>query len=112
MGQVKRIMPAKLTTTINKICSVPDPRNSAIIRQFSGYMRWNGSSKHHQPRRAKVLMYHTFKFSKGVRSMRCLHEFDHIWMANSRFQTRQNLLERLGRYDAEPFDLDLSDCHV
>src|SRR5262249_34680785 len=68
--------------------------------------------KHHQSCRAKVLMDYTFKFSKIPRSMRCLHEFDHIWMANSAFQSRQNLLERLGRYDAEPFDFDLSDCHV
>jgi hypothetical protein len=41
----------------------------------------------------------------------CIHELDHISMTNSRFQSRQNLLKRLGRYDAEPFDLDLAECH-
>src|SRR5215469_17811874 len=66
----------------------------------------------HQPCSAKLLMDYIFKFSKGVRRMHCLPELDHIWMANSPFQSRQNLLERLGRYDAEPFDLDLSNCHV
>ncbi|MGA9152249.1 MAG: hypothetical protein WBZ36_16870, partial [Candidatus Nitrosopolaris sp.] len=49
-------MPAKLTTTINKICSVPNTTNSAIIRQFSEYMRTNGSSEHHQNNNLKAVI--------------------------------------------------------
>jgi EAL domain-containing protein (putative c-di-GMP-specific phosphodiesterase class I) len=41
-------MPAKLTTTINKISSVPNPTNCTIIQEFSEYMKENGSSEHHQ----------------------------------------------------------------
>lgn len=56
MGEVKSIMPAKLTTTINKIYSVPNPTNSAIIRQFSEYMNSNGSSEHHQNNNLKAVI--------------------------------------------------------
>jgi integrase/recombinase XerD len=49
-------MPAKLTTTINKICSVPNPTNSTIIREFSEYMKWNGSSEHHQNNNLKAVI--------------------------------------------------------
>jgi integrase/recombinase XerD len=49
-------MPAKLTTTINKICSVPNLTNSAIIREFSEYMKWNGSSEHHQNNNLKAVI--------------------------------------------------------
>jgi hypothetical protein len=49
-------VPAKLTTSINKISFVPNPTNSAIIRQFSEYMRWNGSSEHHQNNNLKAVI--------------------------------------------------------
>jgi hypothetical protein len=49
-------MPAKLTTTINKICSVPNPTNSTIIMQFSEYMKANGSSDHHQNNNLKAVI--------------------------------------------------------
>ena len=49
-------MPAKLTTTINKISSVPNPTNSVIIREFSEYMTENGSSEHHQNKNLKALI--------------------------------------------------------
>jgi integrase/recombinase XerD len=49
-------MPAKLSTTINKICSVPNPTNSTIIREFSEYMKWNGSSEHHQNNNLKAVI--------------------------------------------------------
>jgi hypothetical protein len=38
-------MPAKRTTTIDKISSVPNPTNSTIIQEFSRYMKENGSSE-------------------------------------------------------------------
>jgi integrase/recombinase XerD len=49
-------MPAKLTTTINKICTLPNPINSAIIMQFSEYMKGNGSSEHHQNNNLKAVI--------------------------------------------------------
>jgi len=49
-------MPAKLTTTINKISSVPNPTNSVIMREFSDYMTENGSSEHHQNNNLKALI--------------------------------------------------------
>ncbi|PWU82111.1 MAG: hypothetical protein DLM72_03360 [Candidatus Nitrosopolaris wilkensis] len=49
-------MPAKLTTTINKISSVPNPTNSAIIQEFSEYMKENGSSEHHQNNNLKAII--------------------------------------------------------
>jgi integrase/recombinase XerD len=49
-------MPAKLTTTISKISSVPNLTNSTIIREFSEYMKWNDSSEHHQNNNLKAVI--------------------------------------------------------
>ncbi len=49
-------MPAKLTTTINKISSVPNSTNSTIIQEFSEYMKENGSSEHHQNNNLKAII--------------------------------------------------------
>ena len=49
-------MPAKLTTIINKISSIRNPMNSVIIREFSEYMKENGSSEHHQNNNLKPLI--------------------------------------------------------
>src|SRR5215469_1253413 len=50
------IMPAKLTTTINKISSVPNSTNCITIKQFSDYMKENGSSEHHQNNNLKAVI--------------------------------------------------------
>ena len=52
-------MPAKLSTTINKISSVPNPTNSTIIQEFSEYMKGNGSSEHHQNNNLKAVIAFT-----------------------------------------------------
>ncbi|MDQ6862800.1 MAG: hypothetical protein M3044_03135 [Thermoproteota archaeon] len=49
-------MPVKLTTTVNKISFVPNATNSAIIREFSEYMKQNGSSEHHQNNNLKAVI--------------------------------------------------------
>src|ERR1700704_423771 len=49
-------MPAKLSTTINKISSVPNPTNCTILQEFSEYMKENGSSEHHQNNNLKALI--------------------------------------------------------
>ena len=48
-------MPAKLTTTINKIKSVPNPTNAAIIDQFYHYMKGSDISENHQNNCLKVV---------------------------------------------------------
>src|SRR5215469_16189930 len=49
-------MPTKLATTINKISDVPNPTSCIIIKQFSDYMKWNGSSEHHQNNNLKAVI--------------------------------------------------------
>jgi integrase/recombinase XerD len=41
-------LPAKLTTTINKIQTVPNPVNAEIISQFHHYMKGTDASENHQ----------------------------------------------------------------
>jgi hypothetical protein len=49
-------MPAKLTTTINKIQTVPKPSNAEIINQFYHYMKGNDVSENHQNNCLKVVI--------------------------------------------------------
>jgi integrase/recombinase XerD len=49
-------MPAKLTTTINKIKTVPNPTNADIIGQFYYYMKGNDVSENHQNNCLKVVI--------------------------------------------------------
>jgi integrase/recombinase XerD len=49
-------MPAKLTTTINKIQSVPNQTNSVIINEFYQYMINNDASTHHQNNNLKIII--------------------------------------------------------
>lgn len=49
-------MPAKLSTTISKISSVPNPTSCTIIHEFSEYMKENGASEHHQNNNLKALI--------------------------------------------------------
>jgi integrase/recombinase XerD len=49
-------MPAKLTTTINKIQTVPNPTNAEIIDQFHDYMKASDVSENHQNNCLKVVI--------------------------------------------------------
>jgi hypothetical protein len=49
-------MPAKLTTTINKIHTVPNPTNAEIIDQFNHYMKGSDISENHQNNCLKVVI--------------------------------------------------------
>jgi len=54
-------MPMKLTTTIGKVQTIPNPKNIEIVNDFLDYMRKNGSSEHHQNNNLKiVLAFSTF----------------------------------------------------
>ena len=41
-------MPIRLSTTIAKITSLPNPTNAALISEFHQYMKNNGASESHQ----------------------------------------------------------------
>jgi hypothetical protein len=41
-------MPVKLTTTVVKILTVPNPTNTALVREFYQYMQDNGASERNQ----------------------------------------------------------------
>jgi RNA:NAD 2'-phosphotransferase (TPT1/KptA family) len=49
-------MPAKLTTTINKVQTVPKPTNAEIIGQFYNYMKGSDVSENHQNNCLKVVI--------------------------------------------------------
>jgi hypothetical protein len=49
-------MPAKLTTTINKIHTVSNPTNAEIINQFYHYMKSSDVSVNHQNNCLKVVI--------------------------------------------------------
>jgi hypothetical protein len=49
-------MPLKLTTTVSKISTIPNPTNARIIEEFYRYMKSNGSSEHHQNNNLKVVL--------------------------------------------------------
>ena len=49
-------MVAKLSTTINKIQSLPNFSNSKIINEFLMYMKNNGSSERHQNNNLNVII--------------------------------------------------------
>jgi CRISPR/Cas system CSM-associated protein Csm2 small subunit len=49
-------MPSKLTTTINKIASLPNSTNSALINEFYQYMKSNGASERHQNNNLKAVL--------------------------------------------------------
>jgi hypothetical protein len=38
------------------ISSVPNPTNAKIIEEFYRYMKYNGSSEHHQNNNSKVIL--------------------------------------------------------
>lgn len=49
-------MPAKLTTTISKIASVPNQENAALIDEFHRYMKERSLSENHQNNNLKVVI--------------------------------------------------------
>lgn len=49
-------MPAKLTTTINKIQKVPNPVNAEIISEFYYHLKETGASENHQNNCLKIVI--------------------------------------------------------
>jgi integrase/recombinase XerD len=50
-------MPAKLSTTIGSISSIPNPTNSALVHEFYEYMKSIGTSESYQNDNLKVIIY-------------------------------------------------------
>ena len=49
-------MPVRLSTTVNKIASLPNSTNSALMNEFYQYMSNNGASKSHTNNSLKTNM--------------------------------------------------------
>jgi integrase/recombinase XerD len=49
-------MPVKLSTTINKISSISDSTNAALIKAFYEFMKNNGASEKHINNNLKVIL--------------------------------------------------------
>ncbi len=59
-------MPAKLTTAINKIQTIPNRTNAEIIGQFYHYMKGNDVSENHQNNCLKVVIAHANFLGTGT----------------------------------------------
>ena len=49
-------MPVRLSTTVNKITSLPNSTNAALISEFYQYMKGNGASESHTNNSLKTNM--------------------------------------------------------
>jgi integrase/recombinase XerD len=49
-------MPSKLSTTISKITTIPNPINSMLITEFHKYMETSGASERHQNNSLKMII--------------------------------------------------------
>jgi integrase/recombinase XerD len=49
-------MPAKLSTTISKVTTIPNTINSDLLRKFYEYMKTNGASERHQNNSLKMVI--------------------------------------------------------
>jgi hypothetical protein len=56
-GLKNSIMPAKLSTLVSKIQTVPNPRNAKIIEEFYQYMKENGASEKHMTNELQTVLY-------------------------------------------------------
>jgi integrase/recombinase XerD len=59
-------MPSKLSTTVSKIATIPNPVNSILITEFHKYMEISGASERHQNNSLKMVMAFAFFIGKDV----------------------------------------------
>ena len=59
-------MPAKLSTTIGKITTIPNPINSILVTEFHKYMQTSGASERHQNNSLKIIIAYAFSIGKDV----------------------------------------------
>ena len=53
-------MPVKLTTTVVKILTVPNPTNTALVREFYQYMQDNGASERNYNYNSTIFLVELF----------------------------------------------------
>src|SRR5919109_779530 len=59
-------MPSKLSTTISKIATVPNPTNSTLIGEFYQYIKTNGASERHQNNSLKMVIAFANSLGKDI----------------------------------------------
>ena len=59
-------MPSKLSTTVSKIATIPNPTNSMLIIEFHKYMEKSGASERHQNNSLKMVIAFAFFIGKDV----------------------------------------------
>jgi hypothetical protein len=59
-------MPSKLSTTISKIATIPNPVNSMLISEFHKYIETSGASERHQNNSLKMVIAFAFFIGKDV----------------------------------------------
>jgi hypothetical protein len=59
-------MPSKLSTTVSKIATIPNPTNSMLITEFHKYMETSGASERHQNNSLKMIIAFAFFIGKDV----------------------------------------------
>ena len=63
-------MPAKLSTTINKVKSLSNPENTDLVLKFYEFMKYNGVSERHQNNNLKAIVsYSCFLGNKPLKEI-------------------------------------------
>ena len=70
-------MPARLTTTIANISSVPNPTNRSLLYEFHQYMKSIGTSDSYQNGNAKIMIYFA-KFLGSETNLYDIHKRDQV----------------------------------
>ena len=63
-------MPAKLSTTINKVKSLSNPENADLVLKFYEFMHYSGVSERHQNNNLKAIVsYSCFLGNKSIKEI-------------------------------------------
>ena len=63
-------MPAKLSTTVNKIRLLSNPENAKLIFEFYEFMKENGTSERHQNNNLKaIILYSNFLYNRSLKEI-------------------------------------------
>jgi hypothetical protein len=75
-------MTSKLSTTVNKIATIPNHTNSILITEFHKYMKTNGASERHQNNSLKMVIAFAFFIEKDVTfyDIKDRSKFLHFWI--------------------------------
>lgn len=63
-------MPAKLSTTVNRVKSLSNPENADLVLKFYDFMKYNGVSERHQNNNLKAIVsYSSFLGNKSLKNI-------------------------------------------